>query len=111
MGMLCRHSSSVVVRRQGDSLCLGTLGENNSMGPEVDAGHVYLRLVVDARGYMTYGYSRDGVTFAPVGNTDSVSWSDYRGARIALFSTGPVDDAGTARFDSFRYRVESRTPS
>ena len=50
----------------------------------------------------------DGRTFDPLGNTDTASWSDYRGARIALFSTAPTDDAGTARFDTFRYRFHQR---
>ncbi|WP_170284728.1 glycoside hydrolase 43 family protein [Kribbella amoyensis] len=108
LGMLCRDSSSITVCRDGDVLGLATSGEHDATGPTIDVGPVWLRLVIDARGYVTYAFSLDGETYQPVGNTDSVSWSDYRGARIALFSTGPADDVGAARFDGFRYRVEPR---
>jgi hypothetical protein len=108
LGVLCRRSSSITVTREGDLFRLATAGEHPATGPLVGSGPFWLQLVVDERDYVTYAYSLDGATLDPLGNTDTASWSDYRGARIALFSTAPTDDAGTARFDTFRYRVHQR---
>ncbi|MFC5263087.1 hypothetical protein ACFPJ1_13310 [Kribbella qitaiheensis] len=105
LGVLCRRSSSITVTREGDLFRLATTGEHSATGPLVESGPLWLQLVIDERDYVTYAYSLDCTTFDPLGNTDTASWSDYRGARIALFSTAPTDDAGTARFDTFRYRI------
>ena len=101
-GVLCQRSSAITVTGSG---ALATTGEHPATGPTVGSGPIWLRLVVDDRNYITYAYSTDGITFEPVGNTDLASWSDYRGTRLALFTTAPTDNAGTARFTAFRYRI------
>ncbi|MGY4773448.1 family 43 glycosylhydrolase [Kribbella sp. CWNU-51] len=108
LGVLCRRSSAITLTRDGDRFRVATMGDTDATGPSVETGPIWLQLTVDGRDYVTYSYSLDGTTFDPLGNTDVASWSDYRGARIALFSTARTDNAGAARFDSFRYRIHPR---
>ena len=107
-GILCRASSSITITKRADRLHLATTGDNSASGPTIDTGPIWLRLTIDEHNYVTYEYSSDGEHFEPVGNTDTVSWASYRGARIALFCTASTDDAGTARFDTFRYHPADR---
>lgn len=107
-GILCQSSSAITVTKKSGRFSLATCGSNSASGPVLGSGPVWLRLRVDESTYLTYEFSLDGESFEPVGNTDTISWESYRGARIALYCTAASDDTGAARFDNFRYYVEDR---
>jgi beta-xylosidase len=67
---------------------------------------VWLRSTWGFDGLSQFSYSRDGTHFTDVGAPYQLTWGNYRGDRIGLFTTG--QDAaphGYADFSRFVYRV------
>ncbi len=79
-------------------------------GPEV-ADAIHLRATYEPTGNSNrnaaghFSFSLDGKTFTPVPGNATLSFSDWKGARIGLFTYGP--NSGDADFDYFHYRYFS----
>ena len=54
-------------------------------------------------GNSEYSYSTDGENFTPFGRRWQLTWGNYRGDRIGIFSYNNKSEAGYLDVDSFRY--------
>jgi len=75
---------------------------SDGIGPVVTKDTVYFRGTYDGP-VARVQYSFDGKTFGNVGDSIPLKFSQWKGARLALFSYGPV--GGHADFDFFDYEV------
>ena len=67
---------------------------------------VWLRSSWGFDGLSRFSYSLDGTHFTVVGAPYQLTWGDYRGDRIGLFTTGQdATPRGYADFSHFVYRV------
>jgi hypothetical protein len=76
------------------------------VGPNVTGNTLWLRSEWDFAGRSQYSYSSDGKTFVEFGPVYPLTWGDYRGDRIAVFTFNDVSDQGYVDVDSFHYTVE-----
>ena len=65
---------------------------------------IYLKIACNAltNRHQMY-YSSDNKTFLPCGTPFTLHSSDWKGARVGLFSYNELKDAGTVHFDKFEY--------
>ncbi len=66
---------------------------------------VWLRSTWAFDGLSQFSYSLDGKTFTPIGDPYQLTWGNYRGDRIDLYTTNPAATAGFVDVDSFTYEV------
>jgi beta-xylosidase len=65
-------------------------------------GPVFLRVTVDAVAACHFSYSRDGLTFFPLGPAFPASVDRWIGAKVGLFASAGLAKGGYADFDWFR---------
>jgi Beta xylosidase C-terminal Concanavalin A-like domain len=66
------------------------------------AGPVYLRVEVDAAARCQFFYSRDGISFLPLGPAFPAAVDRWIGAKVGLFASAGLAKGGYADFDWFR---------
>ena len=64
---------------------------------------VYFRSIADYAGTQTFSYSFDGSKYTDIGSSYTLTYHDYRGSLIALFTYNNLKTAGTLDIDSFEY--------
>lgn len=76
-------------------------------GPLLTQNRIWLRSTWGFDGVSQFSYSLDGHTFTVLGSTYQLTWANYRGDRIGLFTfdRGTEPD-GYADFTNFEYRVD-----
>ena len=72
-------------------------------GIRIKGNSIWLKSIWDAKGINNYSYSTDGNMFIPFGATYQLTWGDYRGDRIGLFTFNTKEDHGFVDVDWFRY--------
>ena len=72
-------------------------------GPKIAGSDVWLKSTWGLDGKSQYSYSLDGQTFADFGDPYRLTWGDYRGDRIGIFSYNNAADAGYVDVDFFHY--------
>jgi beta-xylosidase len=77
--------------------------KNQDQGPPILGAVLWLRSEWDQNGNSQYSYSLDGNAFIPFSSPYPLTWGDYRGDRIGVFTYG---DRGYIDLDWFHYRVE-----
>lgn len=78
-------------------------------GPTLTTPTLYLRSTWGLAGLNQFAYSSDGTTFTNLGAPTRMTWGDYRGDRIGLYTVKQTAAAGFVDLDSFEYLV-SREP-
>lgn len=81
-------------------------GSYNEITP-VPEPVVYFKVSMDAKAnqHQLY-YSLDDKTFVPCGEPYELRSSDWKGARVGVFSYNTESDAGKAHFDWFKYEFD-----
>lgn len=64
---------------------------------------VYFRSVANYTGTQTFSYSFDGNVYTAIGSSYTLTYNDYRGSMIALFTYNNLKSAGAMDVDSFEY--------
>ena len=83
-------------------------GEGNvTLGPEISGDHLWLKSTWGLDGINQYYYSTDGKNYIPFGEPYQMSWSSYRGDRLAIYSYNDKADAGYIDVDFFHYRLST----
>ena len=72
-------------------------------GPTITAPTIWIRSTWGFDGDSTYSYSVDGKTFTPFGNHWQLTWGNYRGDRLGIYSYNNKSDAGYVDVDFFHY--------
>ncbi len=72
-------------------------------GPILTSTTLYLQSTWNFDGLSQYSYSTNGKTFTPFGPAYQLTWSYYRGDRLAIYSYNNKSDAGYLDVDSFHY--------
>jgi beta-xylosidase len=75
-----------------------------TVGPALAARDVWLRSNWDFDGVSQFAYSTDGASFIPFGPRYQLTWSYYRGDRIAIFNFNDRTDTGHVDVDWFHYK-------
>lgn len=70
-------------------------------GPSLTADMVWIKSEWDNDGSSRFSYSIDGVNFIPMNPTYQLSWGNYRGDRVGVFSFNDESDSGFVDIDSF----------
>jgi beta-xylosidase len=108
---LCHYAkefSTIGVRRQGGVISIESAHNANvTRGPEVTSRKIWLQSTWGLDGESRYAYSTDGKTFTPLGEPYRLSWGDYRGDRIGIFTYNNQTDAGYVDCDAFTYHYDS----
>ncbi|HLP07854.1 MAG TPA: glycoside hydrolase 43 family protein [Opitutaceae bacterium] len=108
---LCHYSgasSTIGVRREGEVATLEFSQNGNfTTGPRITSTRLWLRSTWGLDGLSRYAYSTDGETFTPFGDPYQLSWGDYRGDRLGIFTYNNKGDAGYVDCDSFTYHYDS----
>jgi beta-xylosidase len=73
-------------------------------GPAIEETTLFLRSEWGFDGIASFSYSLDGTAFRPMGSGFKLTWGNYRGDRIGLFTDNPGRAAGFVDFASFAYR-------
>jgi beta-xylosidase len=82
----------------------------HTAGPEIKQAVVWLRSIWGFDGVSQFSYSLDGANFVPIGSPYQLTWGNYRGDRIGLFTVNPIfpvhlKTAGWIDIDSVHYEV------
>lgn len=85
------------------SLSVETNG-TRTMGPAVDRTNVWLRSDWDFSGNSYFSYSFDGLSYHRLGGDYLLSWGDYRGDRVGLFTSNDAA-RGCVDIDSVQYET------
>jgi beta-xylosidase len=108
---LCHFSkawSAIGVRREGAVRRLVSLSSSGppQAGPVVGPGRLWLRSSWGLDGVSRYAFSLDGTRFEEFGPPYRLSWGNYRGDRIGIFTFNDRADAGSVDVGAFRYLLE-----
>ena len=80
-------------------------GGHVTAGPAITQGALWLRSEWGFDGQSQFAYSLDGKTFQPLGAPYQLTWGNYRGDRIGLFTFNDQGERGYLDVDSFHYTV------
>jgi len=84
-----------------------TLVYNNNgkdvAGPEIPGNDLWIKSTWGLDGKSQYSYSTDGTSFTNFGDPYQLSWGNYRGDRIGIFSFNNKTDDGYVDIDYFHY--------
>lgn len=99
-----RTHSALGVRQDGPTRTLVNVNNGvTTTGPEIAGNRVWLKSVWGLDGKSQYSFSLDGKMFTNFGQLYQLSWGNYRGDRIGIFSFNTKSDAGFVDVDYFRY--------
>ena len=108
---LCHYAkdtSTLGVRREGSVNTLECSQNGKSTpGPRITSQRIWLRSSWGLDGLSRYAYSTDGKTFTPFGESYQLSWGEYRGDRLGIFTYNNKSEAGHVDCDSFTYDYAS----
>lgn len=98
--------SALGVRQEGNTRTL--VNVNNGAitpGPIIAAPRLWLRSQWGLDGLSQYSFSLDGKTFTDFGPPYPLSWGNYRGDRIGIYSYNNRQDAGWVDVDRLDYTL------
>lgn len=81
-----------------------------TVGKAITDTIIYLKSVWGLDGNTQYSFSTDSITFVSFGSTYPLTWGDYRGDRIGIFTYNLSAESGTVDVDWFHYDVNAVKP-
>lgn len=72
-------------------------------GPEIQGNQLWLKSSWGLDGHSHYAYSTDGAHFADFGSDYQLSWGNYRGDRLGIYSFNPQQETGYVDVDFLNY--------
>jgi beta-xylosidase len=108
---ICHYAggtSTFGIRREGNVVTLESSRDGQfTTGPRIMSPRIWLRSSWGLDGLSHYSYSTDGKKFTTFGEPYQLSWGDYRGDRIGIFTFNNKSDTGYVDVDSFIYDYDS----
>jgi beta-xylosidase len=81
-------------------------GPKNTAGPEITSSTIWLRSTWGFDGVSQFSFSLDGNAFTPFGDSYQLTWGNYRGDRIGIFSYNNDTESGYVDVDWFHYSLK-----
>ncbi len=78
---------------------------NQVSGPIISQTKLWLRSNWGFDGRSRFAFSLDGTIFKPFGEPYQLTWGDYRGDRIGIYTLATMEENGYVDFDDFRYKL------
>lgn len=75
-------------------------------GPRIKTNVLWLRSTWGFDGVSQFSFSIDGSSFRTFGPPYQLTWGNYRGDRIGIFTFNPLRVSGYLDVDSVRYRIQ-----
>lgn len=99
---------SAVGVSQEDGIRRLRFNENRGLipGPTVDSDVIWFRSTWGIDGRSEYAYSTDGHSFTPFGKVWPLTWGNYRGSRVGVFTYNNKGEAGFIDVDWFHYAFD-----
>ncbi|MCX6320639.1 MAG: hypothetical protein NTX93_02390 [Bacteroidia bacterium] len=72
-------------------------------GKVIASSTIYLRSFWGVDGNSQYAFSMDGRIFETLGESYKLTWGNYRGDRIGIFSYNSIEEKGYIDVDWFHY--------
>jgi beta-xylosidase len=66
---------------------------------------IFFRLNADFQGKCSFQYSIDGKKFIAYGETSQLTWGNYRGTRLGIYTCNDLQEAGFVDVDWFEYQL------
>jgi beta-xylosidase len=103
-----KDNSTLGVRQTGMTLALEfTNNKKITPGPAITSKKIWLRSTWGLDGKSQYSYSVDGTTFTPFGDPYQLTWGNYRGDRIGIYTYNDQGETGYVDVDWFHYTYSS----
>jgi len=103
-----KDASTFGIRREGKVVTLeSSVNGKFTKGPAITSPKIWLRSTWGLDGLSRYSYSTDGKNFTPFGEPYQLTWGDYRGDRIGIFTFNNKGTDGYIDCDSFTYTYDS----
>ena len=83
-------------------------GGKITAGAEIAGNNLWLKSTWGLDGISRYSYSLDGRTYADFGKPYQLSWGNYRGDRIGIYTFNNESDTGYIDVDFFHYNYKMR---
>jgi beta-xylosidase len=104
-----RDNSTLGIRQKGTTLSIEcTRDKMVAHGPPITCRRIWLRSTWGLDGKSQYSYSVDGTDFTPFGEPYPLSWGNYRGDRIGIFTYNHKGEKGFVDADWFRYTFSNQ---
>jgi beta-xylosidase len=98
--------SALGVRQEGATRMLVNVNNGVAVtGPEINTPHLWLKSKWGLDGLSQYSFSLDGKIFTDFGPPYQLSWGNYRGDRIGIYSYNNKQDAGWVDVDYLDYKL------
>lgn len=108
---ICHYSggnSTFGIRREGKVVAIeSSVNGKFTKGPAITSSKIWLRSTWGLDGLSRYSYSTDGKNFTTFGEPYQLTWGDYRGDRIGIFTYNNNGTDGYIDCDSFTYTYDS----
>src|SRR5207248_6947577 len=101
------HSALGVVQESATRSLEFRVDGKLTAGPEIKGNDLWVKSTWELDGKSQYAYSLDGRTFTNFGEPYQLTWGNYRGDRIGIYSFNNKGEAGYVDIDSFSYRYDS----
>ena len=75
-----------------------------SLGKTISVPIIYLKSTWGINGQSYYSYSFDGENFQNFGEKYQLTWGDYRGDRIGIFTYNVLNESGYIELDWFHFK-------
>ncbi|HEY8964843.1 MAG TPA: hypothetical protein VIM58_00255, partial [Candidatus Methylacidiphilales bacterium] len=110
---LCHYgrgfSGIVVCQENGSRYVESRTDQGKQRVAPLEKARIWFRSEWDLQGVSQFSYSLDGETFTPAGEPYKMTWGDYRGDRVGLFTYNDTA-AGWVDFSHFEYLYDSLVP-
>ena len=97
------YSTFGIRRTNGISTLVYDNNGNETAGVQITGNNIWLQSTWGFDGLSYYAYSLDGKNFTPFGSSYQLSWGNYRGDRIGIYSYNVIEDKGFIDVDWLRY--------
>ena len=97
------YSTFGIRRTNGISTLVYDNNGNETTGIQITSNNIWLQSTWGFDGLSYYAYSLDGKNFTPFGSSYQLSWGNYRGDRIGIYSYNVIEDKGFIDVDWLRY--------
>jgi hypothetical protein len=98
------YSAFGVSQKEGVRRLVYNNNGQNKEGVVITSSSIYLKSSWGITGNSQYAFSPDGKVFSTFGEIYKLTWGNYRGDRIGIFSYNSIEENGYIDVDWFHYK-------
>lgn len=102
------HHAAIGVKQVDGNRCVEFFSDcaDKHTGAVISEDYIWLKSEWDDDGLSHFSYSTDGYTFITLGTPYRLSWGNYRGDEIGIYTFNNITDTGIADVDKFEIRIK-----